>query len=154
MFWTLPEMAHGLAQIHAALVAALTGLTTTGAHIFDDETTPIPDTSLPALRILDEGEPEIEYATQKPPRTLIRSARFTVRGLAKAADAKATLNAILADVEVALYNNRTLGGKARDMRFTGSPKIYSDELETRVGEVEIPIVVDWVSVEGSPQTTT
>lgn len=147
-------MAHGVAQIHAALVAALTGLATTGANVFDDELTAIPEASLPALRVLDDGREAIEYATQKPPRTQERSVEFTARALVKAANAKGTLNAILAEVEAAAYANRTLGGLARDLRISGVDKSYSDEADTRVGSADIGIVVDWVAVEGSPQTPT
>ncbi len=145
-------MAHGDAQIHAALVAALTGLTTTGANVFDDETTPIPEASLPALRVLDDGVCQIEYATQRVPRTLLRTQGYTVRALCKVANAKGKLNTILAEVEAAIYANRTLGGIARDMRVEGYDKSFSDELETRAGEAAITIVVDWSCLEGSPQT--
>ena len=147
-------MPHGDAQIHAALVTALTGLATTGANVFDDETTPIPEASLPALRVLDDGVGQIEYATQKAPRTLLRTQGYTVRALVKAANAKASINTILGEVEAAVYANRTLGGIARDMRVDGYDKSYSDDLETRVGEVAITINVDWHCVEGSPQTPT
>lgn len=147
-------MAHGDTQIHAALVTALTGLATTGANVFDDETTPIAEASLPALRVLDDGVGRIEYATQKPPRTLLRTQGYTVRALCKTANAKAKLNTILAEVEAALYANRTLGGIARDVRIEEYDKSYSDELETRAGELPITVLVDWVCVEGSPQTPT
>lgn len=147
-------MAHGTAQIHAALVAALTGLATTGAHVFDDETTAIPDASLPALRVLDDGEESIDYATQRPPRTQQRSVTFSVLVLAKAANAKSTLNTSIAEIEAATYTNRTLGGIARDLRVERIEKNYSDGAETRVGEARITVAVDWVAVEGSPQTPT
>ena len=145
-------MAHGDTQIHAALVTALTGLTTTGSRVFDDETTPIPDTSLPALRVLDDGVGRIEYATQKAPRTLLRTQGYTVRALVKAANAKGSINTILAEIEAAVYANRTLGGIARDVRVEEVDKNYSDELEARIGEAAITINVDWVCTEGSPQT--
>lgn len=145
-------MAHGVAQLHAALVTALTGLSTTGAHVFDDETTAIADASLPALRVLDDGRETVDYITQSPPRKQERAVEFRVIGLAKAANAKATLNAIAAEVEAALYANRTLGGLARDARIVGIDKSYSDAAEVRVGSSEISIVVDWVAAEGSPAT--
>lgn len=145
-------MAHGDAQIHAALVTALTGLATTGANVFDDETTPIPEASLPALRVLDDGVGQIEYVTQRAPRTMARTQGYTVRALCKTANAKATLNTILAEVEAAVYVNRTLGGIARDMRVETYDKNFSDELEKRTGETAITINVDWSCLEGSPQT--
>lgn len=145
-------MAHGDAQIHAALVAALTGLATTGARVFDDEVTPIADANLPALRVLDDGVGRIEYATQRAPRTLLRTQGYTVRALCKVANAKGTLNTILAEVEASVYANRTLGGLARDVRVEEVDKNYSQDLETRTGEAAIIINVDWVCTEGSPQT--
>lgn len=147
-------MAHGVAQIHAALVTALTGLTTTGAHVFDDETTVIADASLPALRVLDDGEETLDYLTQRPPRSIQRQVTFTVIALAKVANAKGTLNTIAAEVEAAVYGARTLSGLARDMRVERIDKTYSDDIETRVGESRITVAVDWVAVEGSPQTPT
>ena len=62
------------------------------------------------------------------------------------------VNTILAEVEAAVYANRTLGGIARDMRIEQVDKNFSDELDTRVGEAAITINVDWSCVEGSPQT--
>jgi hypothetical protein len=145
-------MAHGVAQIHAALVTALTGLTTTGARVYDDESTVIAEANLPALRVLDDGNESIEYATQRPPRTLLRTVPFTVFIKCKAANAKATLNTSLAEIEAALYANRTLGGLARDVRLEEVDKNTSDDLETRVGEAVLRVVVEWHCLEGSPQT--
>lgn len=147
-------MAHGVAQLHGALVTALTGLTTTGANIFDDEITTIPEANLPALRVLDNGRESIDNATMSLPRTQLRSVEFTVRALAKAADAKGVLNTIAAEVETALYANRTLGGKARDLRVTSIDKTYSDESDQRVGAFDMVVVVDWVALEGVPQIPT
>lgn len=145
-------MAHGVAQIHAALVTALTGLTTTGTRVFDDDVAPIPESSLPALRVLDDGAEEIEYLTQRPPRTLARRVTFTTQILAKAADAKATLNTSLQEIEAAVYANRTLGGLARDMRVGPVDKSYSDEIDKRTGRADLVITVEWQCLEGSPQT--
>jgi|GEM_PF-6380798 len=145
-------MTHGVAQIHAALVAALTGLPTTGGNVFDDESTAIPESKLPALRVLDDGNESIDYATNSPPRTQARRVEFSVRVLAKSANAKAVLNAALNEIEVASYTNRTLGGLARDLRIESVDKNYSDDTDKRVGEAVLRIVVDWVCREGSPET--
>lgn len=147
-------MAHGAAQIHAALVTALTGLTTTSTRVYDDETTAINVDAGAALRVLDDGEEQIEYVTQKPPRTLYRHITYSVHILCKAANAKSTLNTSLAEVEAVLYTNRTLGGIARDVRPERIDKSYSDELDKRVGQAVITVAVDWVSVEGTPNTPT
>lgn len=147
-------MAHGVSQIHAALVTALTGLTTTSTRVYDDETIAINVDAGAALRVLDDGEEQIEYLTQKAPRTLYRHVTFSVHSLCKAANAKGTLNTSLAEIEAALYTNRTLGGIARDVRPERIDKNYSDDLDKRVGEAVITVAVDWVCVEGSPQTPT
>ncbi len=147
-------MAHGVAQIHAALVTALTGLVTTGTNVFDDETTAIPEARQPALRVLDDGEETLEYLTQRPPRTVARTVNFSIKALAKAANAKGTINTVLGEIEAAVYANRTLSGLARDMRVERVDKNYSDDADQRTGEALITIAVDWVCVEGSPQTPT
>jgi len=145
-------MSHGITQIHGALVTALTGLASTGAHVYDDELTPIPEANLPALRVLDDGREDIVYQTQRPPRTLLRSVDFTVRIACKAADAKTVLNTSLAEIEAALYANRTLGGKARDVRVESVDKNFSDDLDRRAGNADVTVRVEWIAAEGSPQS--
>ncbi|MEY2653824.1 MAG: hypothetical protein RLZZ524_852, partial [Pseudomonadota bacterium] len=71
-----------------------------------------------------------------------------------AANAKSTLNTSLAEIEAAVYSNRTLSGLARDLRVEEVDKNYSDAMETRTGEAVVRIVADWACVEGSPQTPT
>jgi len=145
-------MSHGITQIHGALVTALTGLASTGAHVYADELTPIPEANLPALRVLDDGREDIVYQTQKPPRTQLRSVDFTVRIACKDADAKTVLNTSLAEIEAALYANRTLGGKARDVRVESVDKSFSDDLDRRAGNADVTVRVEWIAAEGSPQS--
>lgn len=144
-------MSHGAAQIHAALVLALTGLSTTGGNVFADEVSAIPESRLPALRVLDDGGEEIDYATTSRPRTLLRRISFSVRVLAKASIARVELNSALSDIESALYAN-SLGGLVRDLRIESVTKQYSDDADQRVGSADIRVVADWVSLEGSPET--
>lgn len=103
---------HVREQIMAAVVSALTGLTTTGARVYRDRDTeerPLQSDEVPGLVIDDDGDPA-EILTMGVDRILARTMRVRVVAHVKAASGySASLNLILKEVEIAL-SSAALGG--------------------------------------------
>jgi hypothetical protein len=95
-----------------AAIAAITGLTTTGARVFRDRDTderPLESTELPGLVATDDGDPS-EIVSLGIGRLLERRMRIAIVAHVKAASGYSTqLNQILKEIEVAL-SSAALGG--------------------------------------------
>lgn len=98
---------HVREQIAQAVVTALTGLSTTGAHVFRDRDTvenPLQGVELPGIVVTDDGEPA-EISSLGQSRLLERRMRLTVEAHVKALSGYSTqMNQILLEVEVAIAN--------------------------------------------------
>lgn len=96
---------HVREQIAVAVLAAVTGLTTTGARVYRDRDTeerPLQSSELPGLTFDDDGEPA-EIITLGTGRILQRLMRVRIAAHVRSASGySATLNLILQEVEVAL----------------------------------------------------
>lgn len=103
---------HVREQIAVAALAAITGLTTTGANVFRDRDTderPLQAAELPGLVVSDDGEPS-EIIAVGLGRLLQRRMRFMIAAHVKAASGySAVLNQILKELEIALAGT-SLGG--------------------------------------------
>ena len=101
---------HVRQQIRAAAVAALTGLSTTGARVKDSPVHPLQDSDLPGLRIfVPNGTDHISSIGSS--RTRERICNLVVEACVKMATGYAdAVDAIAAEVETALDANSTLGG--------------------------------------------
>lgn len=99
-------------QIREAVVAAVTGLTTTAGRVHDSRVYKLE--TLPALAVYALSEP-VEYDTQERPRGQTRELELVVEGFAKAtASLEDTLDTIAKEVEAALTADVTRGGLAKD----------------------------------------
>ena len=93
---------HMRQQILAAVATAVTGLATTGANVFRGRVSDLQRSELPALRIR-MGNEVVEPRTFPAPRTQERRLQVDVVACVREADGlDAALNAIFAEVEVAL----------------------------------------------------
>ena len=101
---------HLRAQIRAAAVSALTGLTTSGARVKDSPVHPLQESDLPGLRIFTQAE-SAEITTMGATRKRARTLTLVVEACVKAATGYATSVDLMAkEIEVALDANNTLGG--------------------------------------------
>lgn len=146
-------MSHARDSIQDALLAALTGLPTTGAHVIDDEAYPVGDGKLPCLQVLVGDEPQIDESGGEAP-TLERQLELHVRGVVKdSINIRRALNAIIAEVEIAMNAAGTLSGKVKDISAPKSIRIGRDHsLEKTVGIAEMNFIVTYYTRAGSPGT--
>lgn len=95
---------HARETITLAFIAAVTGLTTTGANVFrdrDTEAQPLQKDEVPGLTVEDDGEPA-ELITMDASGILERTMAIRVSAHVKALDHAATLNKILKEIEIAV----------------------------------------------------
>lgn len=145
-------MPHAREQIRDAVVTALTDLTTTERNVFRSRIYPMEQAKLPGLAIYTKSDSS-EYVTLTPPRTLDRTLVVTVEAYVSAnADFDETIDDISAEIETAMYTNRTLGGLARDSQILGVEVDFSGDGENPVAIAVFTIEIQYVTVEGSPTT--
>ena len=117
-------------QIRAAAVAALTGLTTTGTRVDEDELS-VKAITQPRLVVKVETD-GVETGMQALQQRVIK---ITVTGYAKdAAGVAATLGAIQYEVEVAMHAAGALGGL-----LSGGTSLMNDERGIDDGSLEKPV---------------
>lgn len=110
---------HVRQQVREAMGTLLTGLTTTGARVYQSRARPLSDAELPALRIYTDGD-EVETLTVDRPAAQERTVDIRVEAVARVSDnLDDTLDTICKEVETVIGNNPTLSGKARDCLYTG-----------------------------------
>lgn len=145
-------MSHGRTQIRTALATALTGLATTGSRVFVNRVHPVTDAELPCLIISTDAE-QVQHATLRAPRSQDRQITATVRIVARAtASLDLAIDTSLGEIETALLANRTLGGLARDSRIDRIEIGLDDGAERPTAQGIVFILIDWIAIEGSPDS--
>jgi len=150
-------MAHARTAIRSALVVALTGLSTTGVNVFPNRAYPKGDGNLPCLLVLTNDESEIGEDFNGN-STLERQLELQVRCVAKESDEAGDklddkLDAMIAEVEVAMNSAGTLGGKVKDISAPKSIRVgLDDSLDQPVGIAEVNFVVTYSTKAGTPGT--
>ena len=146
-------MAHVRQSIRGNIVAALTGLATTGANVYASRVYPIADGNLPGLAIYTNDE-SISYQTMTPPRTLLREMVISVEAYVKGvANYDATIDNIIAEIESALFVDITRGGNARDTMIAGIDIEFSGDGDQPLARVTVSVQVEYITTEGSPSTS-
>jgi hypothetical protein len=136
-------------QIRAAVVAKLTGLTTSGSRIYANRLQPLPDTTSPTLLVtLDE-----ETATQATFHTnpyYQRELRLSVAAIVKATSAlDDTLDLMSKEVEVALAAGITVGSSTLDVFYAGMS--FEDEQSDKpVGIKRMSFTIPYTAAANAP----
>lgn len=100
-------MTHVRASIRSAIVSALTGLTTTGARVFNSRAYPVTEAELPCL-VIGTGDEVVEPENMGWRPALKREMAIEVAAVAQAvAGVETTLDAIAEEVEIALWSSQT-----------------------------------------------
>jgi hypothetical protein len=138
-------------QIRDAVTTALTGLTTTGAHVYASRVYPLQDTELPALRLFAESETS-ERVTLPAPGLMARALRLRIEAVAKAtADLDDTLDLICKEVETALAMPcAALAGLAQSITLAGTEIMLAGTAEQPVGQAAMLYDVSYVAAENAP----
>ena len=144
-------MTHVMQSIRSNLVSTLTGLATTGANVYETRVYPLAEDKLPGLAIYTTSEAS-DYATMSPPRTVLRTITASVEIYVKAVSGYDDLvDNISAQIESALYTDRTRGGNARDTRVVSFESQFSGDPDQPVGSAVLQVEVDYQTLENSAE---
>jgi hypothetical protein len=138
-------------QIREAVASAVTGLATTGAHVYQSTVYPLEDANLPALLVLAETETTLQL-TMHGPGTLQRSLAVDVIAIAKAtADLDDTLDQIAKEVEIALAPPVTaLTGLAKSIGPPQTEITLVGSADKPVGRMRLRYEVEYFTADNAP----
>ncbi len=138
-------------QIRAALVTALTGLTTSAARVYANRLYPLDSANLPGLRIYADSE-EAEILTVHGPALHKRTLAVAVEACALAASGlDDTLDLMSKEVETALAGGITVSGRTLTPTYTGMS--YQDEAADKpVGVKRMTFTLEFEAAANAPDT--
>lgn len=148
-------MAHLRTQIRGALVAALTGLSTTGARVYKSRLYPLEADKLPAVLIYSNSE-SVEVKGRCTPRVMDKSYLVDVVAVARAtADLDDVLDGVCAEIEVALAMpcaelDAVLTHVITLLRTTAE---LDGAAEQPVGRARMTYRIDYMAPENDPTRT-
>lgn len=136
-------------QLRDAILAALTGLATTGARAYATRSQPMAEGNLPGLRIyLDEERAEAQ--TIHAPVMQGREAGLVVEACAKAGSAlDDTLDQVSKEVEIALAAGITVAGRSLEVSYTGM-SFSVEQLEQPVGVKRMTFSIPFSAMSNAP----
>lgn len=141
---------HVRRQIREAIGTAVTGLTTTGARVFQSRVYPLQDSELPGLLIYTEGETSIRR-TLAAPGLLERTLRVIVRAVAKASsDLDDTLDLICKEVEVALAMPNATLSMVKAITLIATDLELEGSTEKPTGQAAMTWEVIYLTAENAP----
>lgn len=143
---------HLRSQIRDAVVAAVTGLTTTGARVYAGRARPLAKDSDPCLLVYATAETSDVHTIGSDP-ILLRSLTLAVEGLAVATEAAAleeTLDQIALEVEPAITADSSLGGLTLAVTLTGTRIAVEAPGERHAGAIRMEFRVEYRTHEQSP----
>ena len=107
-------MAHARKQIRDAIVAKLTGLTTTGSKVYASRVWPMGSDKLPGLIVYTVKE-SAEITTMGAVRNSYRQLEVAIDIYAKGSGVDDTVDQIAQEIKTALNTDQTLGGLTKDL---------------------------------------
>lgn len=140
---------HARQQIREAIATAITGLTTTGANVFQSRVYPLQTSVLPGLIIYTTEEETEEFNGTKT----IRNLAVVIEGYAKATnDVDDTLDTIAEEVETAIFADPKIGGRCKLGMIQGTEITLSSEAEKPLGKIEMTFGFTYYVDGASPGT--
>ena len=140
-------MSHVKQQVREAAVTVLTGLTTTGANVFESRVFPIDPASLPALSVYtlaEESDPE-----QATKESIIAAITLAVEVVAaSASDVDDVLDTSQSEIQVALSGVNAVSALSKAVHFIGAEDENSPEAEAEVWKRVVTYSI-WVSYSPS-----
>ena len=142
-------MAHKRTSIRNNVTSTLTGLTTTGSNVFESRIYPNELAKLPLLNIYSNSETSELASIGK----LDRSLEIMVEGFAKAtSNVDEALDTIAKEVEVALANDLTRGGHAKETFLTSTDFELESIANQQIGVVKLNFTVRYITTKVNPET--
>ena len=137
-------------QIREYFGTTLTGLSTTGANVYESRVYPIENTKLPALVIYTKSETS-EPIVIGTDRVMSRELSVVVEGYAKATtNFDDTIDTISKEVEAAIAADRTLDGLAKDTYLESTEIEFNAEGEKPLGYVSLTFLTNYYVKENAP----
>jgi len=145
-------VAHVRQQVREALAIQLTGLTTTGAKVFQSRVYPLESSDLPCLLIATEEE-ENEYLNINFPSSVHRRINASVKAVVEnIADLDDVVDTICSEIEVAVATDVTLGGAVRAIKLLNTSIEIETEGEKPVGIATMVFECEVFTLENAPDT--
>lgn len=145
----MPTPVHVRTTIRNTVASALTGLTTTGSHVFKSRMHPQAEANLPCLLVITNDEPEIMEGDGSP-QTLERHLDVQVKGIVKASsNLDETLDKIALEVETAM-SVLALTGAIKALSFQSINVGMDDSLDKPVGVIALNYRITYYTVAGVP----
>ena len=142
-------MAHKRTSIRNNVTSTLTGLTTTGSNVFESRIYPNELAKLPLLNIYSNSETSELASIGK----LDRSLEIMVEGFAKAtSNVDEALDTIAKEVEVALANDLTRNGHAKETFLTSTDFELESIANQQIGVVKLNFTVRYITTKVNPET--
>ena len=139
-------------QIRDAAVTALTGLTTSGARVYENRTHELQDANLPGLRIYTDSE-EPRSAALGASRLLERDLDLVIEACSKKSSGMDDeLDAMIKEVWIALAANQGIGG-AKWVLPTRIEIDMEGEAEKDVGVARMTFQVRYYTTLGAPDVS-
>ena len=141
-------MAHKRTSIRNNVTTSLTGLTTTGSNVFETRIYPNELSKLPLLNIYSNTETSELSSIGKIDRNL----EIMVEGFAKAtANIDETLDTISKEVEVAMANDLTRGGHAKETFLTNTEYELENVGNQQLGVIKMTFNVRYLTTKMTPK---
>lgn len=145
-------MSHVRQQIREAAAALLTGLTTSGARVYQSRLHALRDSNLPALLVNTDSE-DIEAMTIHAPTVLDRTLDLQVRAVAKAtSNLDDTLDTMIKEIEVVMGAASVMPTLCKTVILTHLAIEMADMLETPVGVATLSYRITYNTSSNAPGT--
>lgn len=141
-------MGHVRADIRAAVVTALTGLTTTGSRVLVDDQYPVEDVPALVIKTSEENAGEsVEGIRQRAVGVSVEAVSKLTSGIT------AQLDQIALEVETALAGSITVGGRQLAVDYLGTDEPQLDGGSDRgVGRITLRFRITAFTAAASPGT--
>ncbi len=141
---------HVRQQIREYFGTTLTGLTTTGANVYESRVYTLQNNTLPSLVIYTKSE-IAEPIVIGTDRVMSRELSVVVEGYCKAtSNFDDTIDTISKEVEEAIMADRTLGGLAKDTYIESTEITFNAEGEKPLGFVSLTFISNYYVKEKNP----
>jgi len=141
---------HVRQQIREYFGTTLTGLTTTGANVFESRVYTLQENTLPSLVIYTKSETS-EPIVIGVDRVMSRDLSVVIEGYVKAtSNFDDTIDTISKEVEEAIAADRTLGGLAKDTYVESTEIEFNAEAEQPLGFVSLTFLTNYYVKENNP----
>jgi len=145
-------MSHVRTQIRDEIVSRVTSCVIVGRNVFASRVYPLDESKLPGVCVYTENE-EIDEDRGKQSSMQHRSVEVVLEGHDKlTAGVDDQLDAIAAEIETAVFSDRTLGGLAFAVDLDNTEVEIDAETEELIGVIKLTFRVLYLTTEGAPGT--